>query len=207
MLIFDIGANNGNFTDNCLKSYPDATIVSIEANDSLIPRLKNRFYRNDKVHIVNKIVSNKSNEIIDFHIGNQDTISTASREWITDSRFANNHRWDKTIRKQSISLDDLIKQFSKPDIIKIDVEGYELEVIHGLSEKQKDILFEWTEEGFKKTSLVCEHLIKLGYSKFGYTYEDHFLQEPTEYTSWENCKIHTDIVPERKKLWGMIWAV
>lgn len=206
MLIFDIGANNGNFTQSCLSIYPNATIVTIEPNDSLIPTLKKRFVDHNNVIILNTILSNRANETIDFYIGNYSTISTASKDWMTQSRFAKDHLWNKAIKKISTTLDVLILEFPNPDLIKIDVEGYELQVIQGLSIKQKHICFEWTEECFEKTNMCCEHLSSLGYENFGYLKEDPALQQPQTYSEWRSCAIHNEIIPDRKKLWGMIWV-
>ncbi|HEY2341489.1 MAG TPA: FkbM family methyltransferase, partial [Chthoniobacteraceae bacterium] len=45
-----------------------------------------------------------------------------------------------------VTLDGLIAQFGVPDFIKIDVEGFELEVLSGLSRSVPLISLEWTPE-------------------------------------------------------------
>lgn len=204
-LIFDIGANVGDFTDKCLDLIDNSKIISIEANDDLIPHLKNRFFKKN-VEILNLLVSDESYKEIDFFISNADTISTASKNWIQKSRFSNNFNLNKTIKKSTITIDDLISKYGSPDLIKIDVEGYEYEVISGLSTKQKELCFEWTEEQYDIVNKTCKYLQSIGYNDFGFIYGDSHLLKPNVWSSWENCEIHLDIDPNRKNKWGMIWV-
>ncbi len=206
MLIFDIGANTGNFTQECLSVYPEASIVSIEANDDLIPILKEKFLGNQKIVLLNYLMSSTNNQYIDFYISNTNTISTASHDWISLSRFSDAYSWNRVIKKETINLDRLIEIYGKPDLIKVDVEGYELEVIRGLSSKQSEICFEWTEENYTNLNKICEYLHNLGYADFGFTYEDNHLDRPNNYTSWSKCDIHKDIDISRKEKWGMVWT-
>lgn len=206
MLIFDIGANTGNFSEECLSAYPDCSIVAVEANDSLISVLKDKFSNHNNMTILNYLVSSINNEHIDFYLGNVNTISTASRDWMSLSRFANECHWKTVLKKETINLDRLIQIYGSPDLIKIDVEGYELEVIKGLTSKQSEICFEWTEEQYVNLNQIIEYLSILGYQNFGFTYQDDYLIRPTIYSDWDSCGIHNNIQPDRKKLWGMVWV-
>jgi len=203
--IFDIGANVGAFTEECLKRYPQSEVVVIEPNDRLVYILKNRF-NGKNVIILDYLVSTNSGEEVDFFIGNANTISTASKDWVNNSRFAHTHVWGDGVKKKTINLDELINQFGQPDLIKIDVEGYELEVIKGLSSKQKEICFEWAEEQYDNINKTCEHLKSIGYTDFGVIYGDDYLKKPETFTSWVECEIHDDIDASRKEKWGMIWV-
>lgn len=204
-LIFDIGANIGLFTKKCLDTYVNCKVVAIEPNTNLVNLLKNKFINNN-VKILDYLVSTKNNDTVDFFVSNADTISTASIDWIEKSRFSKDYFWSQPVKKSTINLDELVKQYGTPDLIKIDVEGYEYEVICGLSKKQKKICFEWAEEEYDKINKTCDYLKTLGYKDFGVVYEDDYLKEPSEYTSWENNLIHKDINTKRKEKWGMIWA-
>ena len=204
-LIFDIGANVGKFTDKCLIDFDTAKIITIEPNDRLYVFLKQK-YENKNVVVLSDLVSTNNNEEIDFYISNADTISTASQQWINNSRFSDSYIWYEQVKKKTINLDKLIQEYGSPDLIKIDVEGYELEVILGLTTKQNKICFEWAEEEYEKINQTCEYLKKLGYSEFGVVFEDEYLKEPEVFSSWEDSELHKDINIERKEKWGMIWV-
>ena len=203
-LIFDIGANAGQFTQACINKYPEAKIISIEANPNLIGSLQR--FRSNNVTVLNNAVSDKSNEMIDFYISNENVLSTAHIDWIKKSRFAGKARWSEPIKIKTVNLDDLIKTYGNPDLIKIDVEGYEYTVMKGLTSKQKDICFEWAEEEYENMNKTCEYLKTIGYENFGFIYKDAYLVKPNNFKSWEKLEIHNDIDVNRKNRWGMIWC-
>ena len=205
MLIFDIGANRGFFTDKCLQTYSDSTIVMVEANLNLYELLVNKYKNNNNVLSINKAMSKNSGEIVEFFISNADTVSTVSTDWINKSRFSGQYSWNP-VKIETLSLDRLIDWYGKPDLIKIDVEGYELEVLQGLTTKQKEICFEWAEEEYEKINKTCEHLKVLGYESFGFIHCDDYLIKPEKFDTWENCELHKLVDPNRKTLWGMIWT-
>lgn len=206
VLIFDIGANRGFFTDTCLRTYNNLKIVTIEPNINLYNFLLDKYKNNQSVLLLPNVVAENNDQLIDFFISNSDTISTAEMDWITKSRFSNDHSWGEPIKIKSVSLDFLIQKYGTPDLIKIDVEGYELEVIKGLKNKQREICFEWAEEQYEKINETCKYLKNLGYENFGFIDGDAYLKKPEKYTSWENCEIHKNINPNRKERWGMIWV-
>jgi FkbM family methyltransferase len=205
MKIFDIGANNGQFTDKCIETHKDLTMITIEANPYLIDHLKLK-YNNNNIIILNNLISEKDNEEIDFYISNVNTISTASIEWITESRFTGSYFWYQPLKIKSRSLDSLIEEYGVPDLIKIDVEGYEFEVIKGLSKRSCEICFEWAEEQYTNIIKIINHLKNIGYKNFGYILGDEHLKRPEEFTSWENLNFEKNILSGRKETWGMIWA-
>jgi len=206
ILVFDIGANRGQFSDKCLNYYNNLKIISVEANPTLFTLLKNKYINDNRITVLGNVVSTKEGELIDFYVSNADTISTAEKDWITKSRFSDSYRWSPPIKVESVSLDYLIKIYGNPDLIKVDVEGYELDVIKGLSSKQKEICFEWAEEQYDKINKTCEHLINIGYNQFGFIDGDDYLVKPIKYSEWKDSDFHTNINPDRKVRWGMIWV-
>jgi FkbM family methyltransferase len=205
-LVFDIGANRGLFTDKCLSLFENVDLIMVEANPTLHNYLINKYRTKENIKVLNNLVSEKDNEDIDFFISNADTISTASLDWIQKSRFTNDYNWNNKVKVKSISIDNMISNFGVPDLIKIDVEGYELEVLKGLTKKVSKICFEWAEEEYDKINKTCEHLQSIGYEQFGFIEKDDYLVEPEIYSKWSECSIHNIIIPERKEKWGMIWV-
>jgi FkbM family methyltransferase len=205
-LIFDIGANRGTFTDVCLSRFTDLEIVTIEPNPELYEWLRNKYEKVNSVIVLPNVVSSVNDTLIDFYLADTDTISTAEMDWIASSRFSAESSWYGPIQIPSITIDSLVEKYGIPNLIKIDVEGYELEVLKGMTSKQKEICFEWAEEQYEKINQSCEHLKNIGYTEFGYIEGDDYLQKPNEYTSWEQSNFHNDINPKRMSKWGMIWA-
>ena len=80
----------------------------------------------------------------------------------------------------TITIDNLIKKYGLPELIKIDVEGGEYECISSLTQKVKLLCFEWASE-VKNITLKCiEHLSKLGFTQFYIQYEDEYSFRPPE---------------------------
>ena len=228
-LIFDIGFNRGEFTHECFRKYPKCKIVGVEAN----LRLCEDAPRHPNLTINHAVATDKIDQKVEFFIEpGQDGISTASKSFMENSRFTkgslylhpNSAHWLPPIEVNSTTVDNIIDRFGKPSLIKIDVEGYEYEVIRGLNQKSGQICFEWHEEGYDILLKTISHLRSIGYEKFGMigymeegdvfervTYSekgDPYLEEPNEYFSWEELKEEMDTFckPERRVDYGMIWC-
>ena len=165
-LVFDIGAHKGN-TVHRFFAQGYKKVVAVEPNPQLADALNLRFRDKDFV-LVEKAVSSYEGEI-EFYIGiRESTLSTVSKDWITDSRFTSNYDWwDEPLKVKCTNLDNLINEFGEPDLIKIDVENHEHEVLEGLSKDiNSEIRFEWHEEKYENAQKACGRLVNLGYSKF-----------------------------------------
>jgi len=140
-LCFDVGANKGNRISPLLEI--GAKIVAIEPQESCYKYLKDKFGKD--IEIVTKGLG-ESECVKDFHISNASVISSFSDEWINsvkDGRFKD-YNWNKVTKVEVTTLDILIEKYGLPKFIKIDVEGYELEVLKGLTKPIKIISFEYT---------------------------------------------------------------
>jgi FkbM family methyltransferase len=203
-LIFDIGANNGN-TVEFYKNISEK-VVCFEPNLDLVKGLKKRF-ENDNVIVDDRGLSDQVGEK-KFMISNANTISTFSESWVNDSRFSKSYNWDQSIIVKTTTLDSIIEEYGIPDFVKIDVEGYEYEVLKGLTKllSETTFAFEWAEEQYPTILLTIEHLKKIGYSQYGFTYKDEpTIGEKIEFGSWDTLDIHSNINPQRKDKWGMIY--
>jgi FkbM family methyltransferase len=203
-LIFDIGANKGSTVD-FYKNYAKK-VVCFEPNPNLVSTLKSRF-ENSNVIVDSRGLSNIVGKK-KFMISNADTISTFSESWVNNSRFSDSYKWNEGITVETTTLDSILNEYGIPDFIKIDVEGYEYEVLLGLNVLLENTVFafEWAEEQFDGVQKSVKHLQNVGYNNFAFIYGDSpSLGNNLEYKSWEELEINNDIIPSRKNKWGMIY--
>ncbi len=166
--VFDVGANYGNRIKAFLQL--NANVVAIEPQESCYKFLKLMFGK--KIHLVTKGLGTKE-ETRKFFIGDSSTISSFSEEYIKavkdSGRFANNN-WSKTAEIQMTTLDNLISQFGVPSFIKIDVEGFEKEVLTGLTQKIKALSFEYCAPEQLEQALDCIRILSTSNPKMKYNY-------------------------------------
>ena len=132
------------------------------------------------------------------------TLSTMSDHW-KKGRFSN-QIWDNKILVEVITLDELIKTYGLPNYIKIDVEGFELDVLQGLTQKAGIISFEFTSEFLNKAINCLNYLQKIGYDKFNFS-----IGERRKFSSnWQNqiniIEVLKDEIKNDKLLWGDIYC-
>ncbi len=168
-LVFDIGANIGNRTKIFLAL--GANVVAVEPQDDCVNYLKKIYGRSKHLAIFQMVLGAFEGKA-ELMISNANTISSLSLEWIeavkSSGRFSGYTWKDKKIVPMT-TLDQLIDFYKLPSFIKIDVEGFEHQVMRGLSRQVSNISFEFTPE-FIHSSLKCfEHLKTLGNVLFNYS--------------------------------------
>ena len=161
-LVFDIGSCVGEATDEYLKA--GARVVAVEPRKDLIKHLKHKYKSNSKVIIIDKGVASKQGARLFMLSSDVRTLSTFSEEWKT-GRFAA-CKWEKPTIVSVTTLDELIKQYGLPRFCKIDVEGYEYEVLKGLSKPIPYLSFEFASEFMYNAGRCIATLELLGYKRF-----------------------------------------
>lgn len=159
-LCFDIGASYGNRTSTFLKI--GAKVVSVEPQIIPAKFLKRKF--KNKINLINKALG-ASHNYQKMFISDTSALSTLSYNWVikvkTD-RFKEIN-WNKEMEVEVITLDELIGEYGKPNFCKIDVEGYEFEVLKGLTQSIDTLSFEFTIPEFTERAVEClNHLNSLG---------------------------------------------
>lgn len=129
-LVFDIGANSGDMTEIFLSL--GAKVICVEPNPKCIKVLKRRFNGNKRVTLIEKGVS-YGEGILPFYVNEaMDGMSTFSKKW---KRNFSKEKWSKPIEVPVTTINKLIKEFGIPKLIKIDVEGFEFQVLKNLIQK------------------------------------------------------------------------
>lgn len=204
-LVFDIGANLG----DTVKIFTNVSekVIAFEPNPTLIKGLKETF-ENNNVVIDSRALSTEEGKKI-FNISKADSVSTFSQDWIDNSRFSNKVYWNYPTEVDTTTLDNIIDEYGIPDYVKIDVEGYEYEVLSSLTKFLPETLFsfEWAEEMKEKISLTIKHVYDLGYKSFSFTEGDDVLfDNQINWMKYEDLYNEVELFePKRRVKWGMIY--
>jgi FkbM family methyltransferase len=168
-LAFDIGANFGFRTAAFLKL--GARVVSVEPQDIAMNNLRLRFERNKRVTLVQAGAGEAIGEH-EFFMGQQHVASSMSTEWIARMKERpeyKEHEWNRKAIVKVTTLDELIASYGLPDFIKIDVEGFEYNVLKGLSQSVAALSLEYNKEFLEPAIQSVERLATLGDYEFNYS--------------------------------------
>jgi len=166
-LVFDVGANVGNRVEVFLKL--KNKVVAIEPQAECRRILTAKF--GNKINIIPKGLGEKE-EIRTMYISPSSTISSFAVDWIDlvkQKRFKN-EQWNQTEQIEITTLENVISKFGIPAFIKIDVEGFELEVLKGLKTPVKNISFEYTVPEQLNKVLECIEQVNTISSQYLYNY-------------------------------------
>jgi FkbM family methyltransferase len=167
-LAFDIGANIGNRTDILLQL--GARVVAVEPQAACVARLNRKYGTNPHVVVVAKALGSQAG-IAPMMVSEAHTISSLSTRWVdavrSSGRFGD-HAWERREQVTVTTLDDLVAEFGLPAFCKIDVEGFESEVLSGLSSPIRVLSFEFTPELAEAGFACIDRLATLGDVEFNY---------------------------------------
>jgi FkbM family methyltransferase len=168
-LVFDVGANVGNRTKVFLRL--GARVVAVEPQPECA-RLLAEAFRGDSRLTIECEALGRAPGAAELKLSDASTISSMSAGWIdavrSSGRFAQYH-WDHTVPVRVTTLDDLIERHGVPAFVKIDVEGFEYEVLAGLSAPLPALSFEFTPEWSEAAFACLAHLERLGIRRFNYS--------------------------------------
>ncbi len=144
-LAFDIGAHVGDRIASFRRL--GARVVALEPQPGPLRALQLIHGCDANVTLVAKACGASEGEVT-FHINSANpTVSTASDAFLIAADGAGGWQdqvWDQMVRVPCTTLDALIQNHGMPDFIKIDVEGYEHDVLAGLSKLVRALSFEFT---------------------------------------------------------------
>jgi FkbM family methyltransferase len=152
--ILDIGANVGGWYAQCKQIFPESYIFSIEANEECETILKNV---NPNYFI--KLLT-RENKIYPFYTSN--VISGTGNSIYKELTPYFNEQNTKVLQKQGYLLDEVFDENEKFDLIKMDVQGAELDIIRGgikLCKKAKGILLEVALKEYNQNSPLYDEVV------------------------------------------------
>ena len=132
-LVFDIGANAGHKA--IFFAAVAKTTICMEPDPSAVAILKARFSHRQDIEIVAKGVGECGGEAEFIRLEEAGPLNTFSPKWAAhSSRLVRSPvSGETTLTVEITTLDEAIKAYGLPNYIKIDVEGFELPVLRGLS--------------------------------------------------------------------------
>lgn len=143
-LAFDVGAHTG----NRLQAFLDlgARVVAVEPQPELAARLARRHGTDARVHLVEGALGRAPGRATLLGSPRTPTVATLSGDFVARAGAAPSFegvRWQAGPEVVVTTLDTLIAAHGRPDFVKIDVEGFELEVLLGLSQPLPALSFEF----------------------------------------------------------------
>jgi FkbM family methyltransferase len=167
-LVFDVGANKGNRTVIFLEL--GAKVVAVEPQKECYEHLTKRF--GDKIDLI-KLGLGEKESTATMYVSGSTLISSFSKDHVDmmqEDRFKG-AAWGKTIEIKMTTMDVLIDKYGTPAFCKIDVEGYEYDVLKGLSKPLKALSLEYIVPENTQVLVDClKHLSNLGAIECNFSY-------------------------------------
>jgi len=173
-LCFDVGAHVGNRLWAWTRL--GACCVGVEPQPHLAAYLRRRYGHRPDIVLVEEAVGSAPGSAT-LHISRANpTVTTLSQPWIDQVQRTDAFAqvvWDDAVTVPVTTLDALIAQHGLPAFCKIDVEGFELAVLKGLSQPIPALSFEVVlaggEEALADAVACLERLCEIGGYRFNWS--------------------------------------
>jgi FkbM family methyltransferase len=166
-LAFDVGAHVGDRISSFRRL--GARVVALEPQPLCHRALQLIHGRDPGVALLRAAAGAAPGRIV-LHVNRANpTVSTAAPAFVAAAAGApgwEGQDWDATLEVPVVTLDALIAAHGVPRFVKIDVEGFEAEVLRGLSRPVAALSFEFTTIQ-RDVALAClDRLVALGVRRF-----------------------------------------
>jgi FkbM family methyltransferase len=205
-MCLDIGANLGNRSRVFLQL--GANVVAVEPQRYCARVLRAKFGRNHRFTLIENALGSSPGQA-EMSLGDTHTIATLSKDW-RDRTIASGRwqpgEWTRTVKVEVTTLDRIIRHHGMPRFCKIDVEGFELEVLAGLSSPLESLSFEFTVPEENDKALACiDRLESLGRYSYNYSLAESMTLASREWVSAaEFRKIFAEM--RQEGTWGDAYA-
>jgi FkbM family methyltransferase len=195
-LAFDIGAHVGDRIGSFRRL--GARVVALEPQP-LCARAIRAIYADDPEVTVREAACGPRPGTLTLHINTRNpTVTTASAEFLKAADGADGWEgqvWDQAVDVPVTTLDALVAEHGLPQFAKIDVEGFEADVLAGLSVQLPALSFEFTTIQRDVAVRCLDHMMGLGDYRFDLSLgEDHALSFGHWVTATE-MQLHIEGLP------------
>lgn len=204
-MCFDIGAHLGNRT--AAWSALGAEVIAIEPQPACLNFLERKFKNNAKVKLL-PIALGQNQGTVDFQISSMNpSVSTLADEQFHQTINQNaliKSTWDQTIQVPMWTLDAIIEKFGMPSFCKIDVEGFEKEVLLGLSVAPPCLSFEFFNTRLQNLKDCLNIINQLGLYQYNWSIGE---SQQFEEKDWNKSEvILTNLSARKGQFSGDIYA-
>ena len=156
-LVFDVGANLGEYSETYANE--GARVVAVEPNTAFRTRLE-ALARICDIRPVFKAIGDAPGTAV-LNVCSEPAYSTLVKpgvEWMEQSPDYEGMSWTHALEVPVTTLDHLAKEFGQPEYVKIDVEGFEINVLKGMTFNPRYLSFEFGARRKKASQECLDHL-------------------------------------------------
>lgn len=204
---FDIGSHVGDRIGSFRRL--GARVVALEPQP-LCAQVIRKIYAGDvNVTLIESACGPKSGTLA-LHINSDNpTVTTASADFVRAADGAGGwegQTWDRIIDVPVTTMDALIATHGAPDFVKIDVEGFEADVLAGLSNPVPALSFEFTTIQRDVAYACLERLARLGGYRFDMALGESQLMQLGRFVSADEMRRAIEALPHSANS-GDVYAV
>ncbi|MBR9681647.1 MAG: FkbM family methyltransferase [Candidatus Altiarchaeota archaeon] len=204
-LVFDVGANVGHMADIFLSI--GARVVAVEPQKTCIKKLQKKFKNNVNMTVLANGVGEKKEKQRLNICNDSHAMSSFLKEDAPYRRMGDSFTDGYDV--EIITLDSLIENFGKPTFCKIDVEGFELLVLKGLSHRLDAFSFEITGSKLNAARDCVDYIVSKWDAEFNFSWATDFKLKSKAWLGPSHIIAYLEDLQKKfktKDLWGDIYV-
>ncbi len=194
-LVFDVGANIGNYTETFLSL--GAHVVAVEPDPRSIATLQRRFA--ERISLEPRALG-RAEGTAKLHLCPNNALSTLSETWVQVHEAG----WRESTTVEVTTLDSLKNKYGIPRHIKIDCEDYDFEVLRGMSFMPESLSFEFHSSRLEIARSCLDYLQG---RRFNYTVGMDCVLQIDHWVDSDDLLNHLKALPPKKYDVGDVYSI